>query len=125
VEILPDRHHWDGAHGVGRGDAITRLRALLSFPAHAQHLPDSTFSFDRHPTRAKSDPRASRQHETISTPAGEFQTVELEMRVGTARITTAMVSSCWARIDARTHPHRGNMPLLGVGILTLRGVTPA
>jgi Protein of unknown function (DUF3108) len=133
VEIVPDRHRWDGAHGAS--GVVTSDRPLdelsfIYFLRTQSFLSDSTYSFDRH-YDARRNPTLVRvvNHETISTPAGEFRTVELEMRVkdGTDYNGDGVLH-LWFSADRCRVPIRieSRMPLLGVGILTLEtAVTPA
>ena len=133
VEIFPDRHRWDGTHGtsgVVTSDHPLDELSFIYFLRTLSFLPDSIYSFDRHYDTRRS-PTLVRvvTHETISTPAGEFQTVELEMRVkdGTDYNGDGVLH-LWFSADRCRVPIRieSNMPLLGVGILTLEAaVTPA
>jgi hypothetical protein len=133
VEIRPDRHRWDGVHGtsgVVTSDHPLDELSFIYFLRTLSFLPDSTYSFDRHYDTRRS-PTLVRvvKHETIATPAGEFQTVELEMRVkdGTDYDGDGVLH-LWFSADRCRVPIRieSNMPLLGIGILTLEtAVTPA
>lgn len=133
VEIFPDRHHWDGVRGTsGSATSAHPLDELsfIYFLRTISFLPDSTYSFDRH-YDARRRPTLVRvvKRETLRTPAGEFQTVELEMRVkdGTdykgEGVLHLWISEDRCRVPVRIE---SEMPLLGVGTLILEtAVTPA
>jgi uncharacterized protein DUF3108 len=132
VEVFPDRHHWEGAHGAS-GD-LTSDHPLdeLSFIYFLRTLsfaPDSTYSFSRHydTRRSPTTVRIVKQ-ETLTTLAGVFRTVELEMRVkdGTDYKGEGVIH-IWLSGDSCHLPVRmeSNMPLLGTAVLTLDTVTGA
>jgi hypothetical protein len=132
AEIFPDRHHWDGVNGAS--GAMTTAHPLdelsfIYFLRTASFAAESTYSFDRHYDAAR-NPTTVRvvKHETLHTPAGIFDTIELEMRVkdGTDYQGTGVLFF-WISTDACHLPVRieSAMPMLGTGILTLESaVTP-
>jgi uncharacterized protein DUF3108 len=131
VEIFPDRHHWSGAHDTGTVTSDHPLDELsfIYFLRTQSFAPDSTYSFDRHYDTRRS-PTTVRvvKHETLHTPAGTFETVELEMRVRDgAEYKGEGVLYLWISDDRCRLPVRieSAMPVLGTGILVLESaVTP-
>jgi hypothetical protein len=132
VEIYPDLRLWQAAHGDSGSTASDRPLDELSFIYYLRTLtlaPDSTYTFDRHydKRRLPTTVRIVKQ-DTITTPAGEFSTVEYEMRVVDARdYQEHGVLYFWISDDRCRLPVRieSVMPLLGNGIMTLQtAVTP-
>jgi hypothetical protein len=132
VEIFPALHHWAstrGDSGIARSDAPLDELSFIYFLRTTSFAPDSTYSFDRHyDTRRSPTMVKVVKRETLHTPAGTFETVELEMRVrdGTS-YNGEGVLHLWISEDRCHLPVRMEsvMPLLGTGILTLESaVTP-
>jgi hypothetical protein len=132
VEIYAGLHHWEGA----KGDSGTIVSDLpldeLSFIYYLRTLtlaPDSLYSFDRHYDKRRL-PTTVRvvKHEAVKTPAGEFNTVEYEMRVvDQHNYKTTGVLYFWFSEDARHLPVRieSTMPFLGNSVMTLESaITP-
>ena len=127
VEIYPGLRHWDNIQGDSGSTASDRPLDELSFLYFLRTLtlaPDSTYSFDRHYDRRR-DPTTVRviTHETLTTPAGVFNTVEYEMKVINARDYKSLsVLYIWISEDRCRFPVRieSVMPLLGNGIMTLQ-----
>jgi hypothetical protein len=126
VEIYPDLRLWQAAHGDSGTTATDRPLDELSFIYYLRTLtlaPDSVYTFDRHYDRRRL-PTTVRvvKHDTITTPAGEFRTIEYEMRVVDARdYAEHGVLYFWISEDRCRLPVRieSVMPLLGNGIMTL------
>jgi hypothetical protein len=126
VEIFPGLHHWDAA----RGDSGSTVSAVpldeLSFIYFLRTLtlaPDSLYAFDRQYDNRR-PPTTVRvvKRELITTPAGEFSTVEYEVRVTDARdFGSKDVLFLWISEDRCRLPVRieSVMPFLGNGIMTL------
>jgi hypothetical protein len=132
VEIYPDLRLWQAAHGDSGSTASDRPLDELSFIYYLRTLtlaPDSVYTFDRHYDKRRL-PTTVRmvKHDTITTPAGEFSTIEYEVRVVDARdFKEHGVLYFWISDDACRLPVRieSVMRLLGDGIMTLQSaVTP-
>ncbi len=126
VDVFPDSHRWEGTHGTSGEVASDHPLDELSFIYFLRTLslvPDSTYSFDRH-YDARRRPTTVRvvKQDTLSTTAGVFPTVELEMRVkdGTDYKGEGVIH-LWLSDDRCRLPVRmeSDMPLLGIAILTL------
>ena len=133
VEIFPALHHWasaQGDSGIAQSDAPLDELSFIYFLRTTSFAPDSTYAFDRHyDTRRNPTTVRVVKRETLHTPAGTFETVELEMRV---RDRTSYkgegVLHLWISEDRCHLPVRMEsvLPVLGTGILTLESaVTPA
>jgi hypothetical protein len=130
VEIFPGLHHWAstrGDSGIAQSDAPLDELSFIYFLRTTPFVPDSTYSFDRHYDTRRS-PTTVRvvKRESLHTPAGTFETVELEMRVkdGTSYKGEGVLH-LWISEDRCHLPVRMEsvMPLLGTGILTLESAT--
>jgi hypothetical protein len=130
VEIFPDLHLWQAAHGDAGTTASSVPLDELSFIYFLRTLtlePDSVYSFDRHYDKRRL-PTTVRvvKRESIKTPVGEFSTVEYEMRVVDARdykdhgLLYFWISEDPCRLPVRIE---SVMPLLGNGIMTLQTAT--
>ncbi|HEV8408976.1 MAG TPA: DUF3108 domain-containing protein [Gemmatimonadaceae bacterium] len=127
IEIYPGLRHWDGLRGDSGSTASDRPLDELAFLYFLRTLtlaPDSTYTFDRHYDKRR-DPTTVRvvKHESLSTPAGTFNTVEYEMKVINARdFKSLSVLYVWVSEDRCRFPVRieSVMPLLGNGIMTLQ-----
>ena len=126
VELFPETRQWAADDGR-RGESPTAEPLdELSFMYFIRTLPlaaDSTYRFDRH-FEAGRNPVSVRVvgREMVTTPAGEFRTIALEMRVkdprryrgeGTIKINLSD--------DAQRLPVRieSTMPIVGNAVLTL------
>jgi hypothetical protein len=130
VEIYPDLHRWDAAHGDSgttvSDDPLDEL-SFIYFLRTVTLVPDSTYLFDRHYDKRRL-PTTVRvvKHEKIKTPAGEFNTVEYEMHVVDARdYKEHGVLFLWISDDRCHLPVRieSVLPFLGNGIMTLQTAT--
>jgi hypothetical protein len=132
VEIHPDLRRWAGS----KGDSGTTVSSLpldelsfIYFLRTVTLLPDSTYSFDRHYDERRT-PTTVRvvKHDTLTTRAGVFHTVELEMHVkDAAHYGETGVLHIWISDDKCRLPVRidSKMSLLGIGTITLdSAVTP-
>jgi hypothetical protein len=131
VEMFPDERRWAGAAGESGSNHTSAPLDELSFMYFIRTLAlpaDTTYDFDRHFDAAR-NPTTLRvvRRETITTPAGAFPTVLVEMRVkdprryhgeGVIRISLSD--------DARRLPVRieSRMPMLGRAVLTLESFAP-
>ncbi|MEO8564081.1 MAG: DUF3108 domain-containing protein [bacterium] len=85
VELFPEERRWEGSDGAS-GDSPTNTPLdELSFIYFIRTLPlltDSTLTYSRHfdPVRSPTTVRVV-GHEEVTTPAGTFSTVMVEMRV--------------------------------------------
>jgi len=132
VELYPEARRWVDAQGV-MGESETDLPLdELSFLYFLRTIPlrsDTLWRFDRHfdaamnPTTVRLVGRRS-----LATPAGEFQTVQLEMRVRDPR--RYKQEEGVIRIDLTDDPRRllvrmeSSMPVLGRTVLLLERWTP-
>ena len=126
VELFPAEHRWTADDGTsGESESAAPLDEL-SFMFFLRTLPldvDTTFVFERHfdparnPTIVKVVGR-----ETVTTGAGEFRTVKLEMRVrDPRRYKGEGVIRINLTDDARRLPVRieSAMPVIGTAVLSL------
>lgn len=133
VDVSPADHRWTGPNGTGgtvTSDHPLDELSFIYFLRTVSFVPDSTYSFNRH-YDARRNPTTIRfvKRETLQTPAGKFETIELEMRVkdGT-EYKGEGVLHLWLSDDSCRLPVRieSAMPVLGTGILTLESaVTPS
>jgi hypothetical protein len=134
VDIYPDLHHWSGAgthadSGSTTGAAPLDELSFLYFLRTVSLVPDSIYSFDRHydKRRVPSTVRFVKR-ELVRTPAGDFNTVELEVRVKDGvEWKDEWVVRYWISEDQCRLPVRmeSAVPILGAGIMTLESaVTP-
>jgi hypothetical protein len=132
VEIFPDLHYWSGMHGDSgstTGPAPLDELAFVYFLRTVSLVPDSLYSFDRHYDRRRI-PTTVRfvKREILRTPAGEFNTVELEMRVKDGPdYKGEWVLRIWISEDRCRLPVRmeSTAAILGAGVMTLESaVTP-
>lgn len=85
VELFPERRAWEAADGrAGESETDTPLDELsfIYFLRTIPLVPDSTYRHERHfdPARNPTTVRVLRR-ETVTTPAGQFATLLIEMRV--------------------------------------------
>lgn len=126
VELFPAERRWE-AEGGERGVSPTELPLdELSFMFFLRTLPlaaDTTFEFNRHYDAAR-NPTIVRVlgRKTITTGAGEFRTVKLEMRVrDPRRYRGEGIIRINLTDDVRRLPVRieSAMPTIGTAVLTL------
>jgi hypothetical protein len=132
VEVFPDLHYWtgtNGATGSTTGDAPLDELSFIYFLRTVTLAPDSIYAFDRHYDKRRI-PTTVRfvKRDTLRTPAGEFDTVELEMRSKDGvDFKGEWVLRLWISEDPCRLPVRMEsvVPLLGKGVMTLESaVTP-
>ena len=132
VEIYPDLHYWSGTHGDSgstTGAAPLDELSFVYFLRTVSLVPDSTYAFDRHYDKRRI-PTTVRfvKRETLRTPAGEFDTVELEMRSKDGvDYKDEWVLRLWISEDRCRLPVRmeSTVAVLGTGVMTLESaVTP-
>lgn len=130
VEMFPDRS-WeaeDGRSGASDTDAPLDELSFIYFLRTVPLEANSTYRFDRH-FDATRNPTTVRVvgHETVTTPAGRFATVVLEMRVkdperyrgeGVIRIN---LTDDHCRLPVRIE---SKVPVAGTATLTLEGSSP-
>jgi hypothetical protein len=130
VEMFPGERRWEGSDGAGGYSPTDAPLDELSFMYHIRTLalvPDTTYAFSRHFDAARS-PTTLRvvRRERVSTGAGDFATVLVELRVkdprrykgsGTIRIN---LSDDALRIPVRIE---SAMPVIGKAVLTLDSYT--
>ena len=100
--------------------------ALTYSPRTTTSLPDAVYSSDRHyDVRRTPTTACIVKRESLSTPAGEFRTVELEMRVkDAANYNGEGILHIWISDDRCRLPVRieSTLSLLGTGVLMLESV---
>ena len=130
VELYPAERRWDGGDGTGGYSPTAAPLDELSFMFYLRTLalaPDTTYTFSRHFDAARS-PTSLRvvKRERVTTGAGEFATVLVELRVkdprrykgtGTIRIN---LSDDAQRVPVRIE---SAMPVIGTAVLTLDSYT--
>ena len=132
VEVYPSEHRWVGADGHGGQTTSGAPLDELSFMYFLRTVPladDSTYRFDRHFDSAR-NPTTVRVvgRETLRTPAGEFPTVVVEMRVKDARryrgdgLIRIHFTDDACRLPVQIE---SRMPIVGSAVLTLESYTPA
>jgi hypothetical protein len=128
VELFPERRHWEAEDGR-TGESLTDAPLdELSFMYFIRTLPltdDSTHRFNRH-FEADRNPASVRvlRRETVTTTAGEFRTILVEMRVrDPRRYRGEGVIRINLSDDARRLPVRieSTMPVVGKAVLELEG----
>ena len=134
IDIYPDLHHWSGAgthadSGSTTGPAPLDELSFLYFLRTVSLVPDSIYSFDRHydKRRVPSTVRVVKR-EVVHTPAGDFNTVELEVQVKDGvDWKDEWTVRYWISEDRCRLPVRmeSAVPILGAGVMTLESaVTP-
>jgi hypothetical protein len=126
IELYPAERRWEGADGSSgvspTGDPLDELSyiyVLRTLPLEV----DSTYELHRHFDVAR-NPTTLRvlRRETVSTPAGDFPTIVVEMRVRDARRYRGEgVLRFWLTDDAARVPVRmeSKLPVVGSAVLTL------
>jgi hypothetical protein len=126
VELFPAEHRWQADDGTtGESESAAPLDEL-SFMFFLRTIPldvDTTFVFERHfdPARNPTIVKVAGR-ETVTTGAGEFRTVKLEMRVrDPRRYRGEGVIRINLTDDRRRLPVRieSAMPMIGTAVLTL------
>ncbi len=127
VEIFASDKRWTGADGASGVSPTDEPLDELSFMYFIRTLPlgpDSTYRFNRHfdPARSPTTVKVIRR-EVISTPAGRFQTIRVEMRVRDSRrykgegVITLNFSDDAMKIPVRIE---SAMPVIGTAVMTLQ-----
>ena len=129
IEIFPAELRWVGLRGdsgVLASDTPLDELSFIYFLRTLPLVPDTLYSFDRFYDQRRSPTTVQvAQRETVTTPAGTFETVELDMHVkdpaldhgeGTVRV--------WVSDDRWRLPVRieSAMPGIGTGVFTLTTV---
>ncbi|HKY98097.1 MAG TPA: DUF3108 domain-containing protein [Gemmatimonadaceae bacterium] len=126
VEIFASQKKWAGSDGASGVSPTDTPLDELSFMYFVRTLPleaDSTYRFNRHfdPARSPTTVAVIRR-EAISTPAGKFNTVLVEMRVRDSRrykgegVIRINLSDDAMRIPVRIE---SAMPVVGTAVMTL------
>lgn len=126
VEIFASDKRWTAADGESGVSPTNEPLDELSFMYFIRTLPldaDSTYRFNRHfdPARSPTTVKVVRR-EVVTTPAGRFQTVRVEMRVRDSRrykgegVITLNFSDDAMRIPVRIE---SAMPVIGTAVMTL------
>jgi hypothetical protein len=124
--MYPDERRWQGADGTSGESPSAAPLDELSFMFFIRTLPltaDTTYRFDRHFDAAR-NPTTVRvvRREDVTTDAGVFHTVLLEMRVkDPRRYHGEGVIKINLTDDDRRLPVRieSEMPVIGTAVLTL------
>jgi len=126
VEIFPSEKRWSGASGETGVSPTDEPLDELSFMYFIRTLPlapDSTYRFNRHFDPARSPTTVSViRREPVSTPAGRFQTILVEMRVRDSRrykgegVIRINFSDDAMRIPVRIE---SAMPVIGTAVMIL------
>jgi hypothetical protein len=127
VEIFASQKKWAGSDGASGASPTDTPLDELSFMYFIRTLPldaDSTYRFNRHfdPARSPTTVAVIRR-EAISTPAGKFKTVLVEMRVRDSRrykgegVIRINLSDDAMRIPVRIE---SAMPVVGTAVMTLQ-----
>lgn len=126
VEIFASDRKWtgsDGTSGVSPTDVPLDELSFMYFIRTLPLTPDTTYRFNRHfdPARSPTTVKVVGR-EVISTPAGRFETVAIEMRVRDSRryrgegVIRINLSDDAMRIPVRIE---SAMPVLGTAVMTL------
>jgi hypothetical protein len=132
VELYPDERRWaaeDGRNGESPTNAPLDELSFMYFIRTLALDADSTYHFDRH-FEAGRNPASVRvvRRETVTTGAGEFRTVLVELRVRDPRRYRGVgVIRINLSDDARRLPVRieSTMPIVGNAVLALESYTGA
>jgi len=127
VEIFPDDRRWAAANGDAGTTPSDDPLDELSFMYFIRTLPlnpDAVYRFNRHfdPARSPTSVTVVRR-EVISTPAGRFQTVLVEMRVRDVRryhgegVIKLNLTDDSVRMPVRIE---STMPVVGTAVMTLQ-----
>lgn len=126
VELFPATQRWEAADGTSGSSATSKPLDELSYIYVLRSLPllvDSTYTLNRHFDDAR-NPTVIRVvgRETITTPAGSYGTLIVEMHVKDARRYKGDgVLRFWLSDDGDRIPVRmeSKMPMVGSAVLTL------
>jgi hypothetical protein len=132
VELFPESRRWSeagGAAGVSTTDAPLDELSFMYFLRTVPLDADTTLRFDRHFDAAR-NPTSVRVvgREMVTTVAGEFATIVLEMRVRDPRryrgegVIRLHLSDDADRIPVRIE---SRMPVVGTAVMSLRARTAA
>jgi len=129
IEIFPAELRWvsvRGDSGVLAGDTPLDELSFIYFLRTLPLVPDTLYSFDRFYDQRRSPTTVQvAQRETVTTPAGTFETVELDMHVKDPALDHGEgVVRVWVSDDQWRLPVRieSAMPGLGTGVFTLTTV---
>lgn len=132
VDLYPEEALWRAAAGASGATPSNRSLDELSFIYYIRTLPlapQAAYQLDRHFDAARNPTRVTViRRERVDTPAGEFQTVLVEMRVKDfRRYEDTGVIRINLTDDARRIPVRiaSRMRVLGTVVLTLESYQPA
>lgn len=131
VELYPAEHRWQaagGEHGASPADASLDELSFMYFIRTLAFVPDTVYRFDRHFDAARNPTtvRVVQRETVITTGAGEFATVLLEMRVRDPRryrgegVIRINVTDDECRIPVRI---QSTMPVVGRAVMTLESHT--
>ena len=126
VEVFASERRWTSANGDSGTSPTAEPLDELSFMYFIRTLPlaiDSTYRFNRHfdPSRSPTTVKVVKR-EIISTPAGRFQTILVEMRVRDSRryrgegVIRINLSDDAMRIPVKIE---SAMPVVGTAVMTL------
>jgi hypothetical protein len=130
IELFPERRRWEAEDGrTGESPTASPLDEL-SFMYFIRTLPlgpDSTYQFNRHFEAGRNPASVCVvKRETVTTPAGEFRAVLLELRVNDPRRYRGP-GAIYLHLsdDERRLPVRieSTMPVIGSAVLTLESHT--
>jgi Protein of unknown function (DUF3108) len=126
IELFPERRRWeadDGRAGESLTDAPLDELSFMYFIRTLPLTPDSSYRLDRH-FEAERNPASVRVvgHDSLTTPAGEFRTIVVELRVKDPRryrgegVIRINLSDDDRRLPVRIE---STMPIIGHAVLTL------
>ncbi len=131
VDLYPEEALWRAAGGVSGATPSNRSLDELSFIYYIRTLPlgsQAAYRLDRHFDAARNPTRITViRREVVDTPAGEFQTILVEMRVkDSRRYDDTGVIRINLSDDERRIPVRiaSRMRILGTVVLTLESYQP-
>jgi hypothetical protein len=130
VELFPDQQRWeaeDGRRGVSATDAPLDELSFMYFIRTLPLTLGATYRFDRH-FEADRNPASVRVlgRDTVTTPAGEFRTILVELRVRDPRryrgegLIRINLSDDERRLPVRME---STLPIIGNAVLTLESYT--
>jgi hypothetical protein len=130
VELFPDQQRWeadDGRRGASATDAPLDELSFIYFIRTLRLTSGAIYRFDRH-FEADRNPASVRVlgRETVTTPAGEFPTILVELRVRDPRryrgegLIRISLSDDERRLPVRME---STLPIIGNAVLTLESYT--